>query len=220
MTSYNCGFIKTCSVMILLSISHIASALSPPPVIPEDEQEKMPGYTFLPSGVHFGNISVLFETTTLVQFSRALGQRSALSHEGDAGGSRYWLCYSAPATPPIPARRFWLISDGEMGGPEHAITEIIARNITDTVATADCPTLPKPYRHVSLDNYSLWLGANRQDVNRQVKSNGTKGPWIFSESYKEVPPGQCSEAWQGNWLSVQMINGRVDTIDAGQITSC
>ncbi|HBC5671024.1 TPA: hypothetical protein KEV01_001159 [Citrobacter koseri] len=53
-----------------------------------------------------------------------------------------------------------------------------------------------------------------------MKLNSIKGPWRFSESYKKVQLGQCEEAWQGNWLSVQMVHGKVNTIDVGQITSC
>ena len=58
---------------MLLLAAKTACAMTPPPMITELEMEQMPGYTPLPSGAHFGNIAVAFETTTLDQFSQSLG---------------------------------------------------------------------------------------------------------------------------------------------------
>ena len=91
------------------------------------------------TGAMLGNFRITFEKTTLSEVMLAVPGGSVL-HEGDAGGSVYWLCYSNPGVGYLD--RIWIQSSGEMGGPDQVVTEITAERLHNTKPTADCPVLP------------------------------------------------------------------------------
>jgi hypothetical protein len=56
-----------------------------------------------------------------------------IQHQGDAGGSIYWLCYRRAQ------HRLWVVSGGEIGGPDHLVTEIVEELAEqDAGASTDC----------------------------------------------------------------------------------
>ena len=59
-----------------------------------------------------------FEETPLGTVRDTVGE-GTIQHQGDAGDSIYWLCYRRAQ------HRLWVVSSGEMGGPDHRVTEIV-----------------------------------------------------------------------------------------------
>jgi hypothetical protein len=135
-------------IAVLFAVANIATGATLPPQHP---QNAMPWSATLKraatKGFSIGGLPVIFEETTLGQIARsaAIG---GVSHTGDAGSSVYWLCYTVLEPEP---QRIWVISDGEMGGSEHAVTGIVASRLKDKRPQADCPALPDHLRAVSLD---------------------------------------------------------------------
>lgn len=108
---------------------------------------------------HFslGALAGRFEETRLGAVRDAIGE-GTIQHQGDAGASIYWLCYRRPQ------HRLWVVSGGEMGGPDHLVTEIV-EEITDKDAGAstDCATIPERFSPVVFDS-KLHLGMSRREV--------------------------------------------------------
>lgn len=105
------------------------------------------------SGATIGPLRVWFDETPLLAVVKTLGV-GQIAHSGDAGNSRYWLCYAGRSPRPF---RIWLISHGEMGGSDHRLTQIQAAAVPDSVATPGCPDLPARFERVSFAG-GLWLG--------------------------------------------------------------
>ena len=93
-----------------------------------------------------------------------------IEHQGDAGGSIYWLCYSTRGA------RIWLVSSGEMGGVRHAITEFDAMTSRGT-ASADCPPLPVRFQPLSMHG-GIWLGTFEGAVRKVLETpSQAHGSW-------------------------------------------
>ncbi len=200
-------------------VSVVASAEPPPQLSPFDDHSWKATLKAQPThGANMGTYPIKFEATTLndVQKAAAVGE---IAHQGDAGDSIYWLCYTNKNQ--NQDERIWIISHGEMGGPEHSVTLISAQILPNAKATPDCPTLPANLKPVSLDNH-LWLNSPASDL---LKPLGTpsyqKGSWQ-SYSYQGKVPGDCDGGGFDltNWLMLRLDKGRVTALHAGQVTSC
>src|SRR5712691_1708962 len=77
-----------------------------------------------------GDLEVRFEETTLRAVSGTAGVGS-MHHQGDAGESIYWLCYTVQGD--AKAQRIWIVAHGEMGGLDHAVTMVTAQELAPTV---------------------------------------------------------------------------------------
>ena len=94
-----------------------------------------------------GALEVRFEETTLWAISGTAGL-GTMHHQGDAGKSIYWLCYTMQGG--AQTQRIWIVAHGEMGGPDHAVTMVTAQELTPTVRpTIDCPALPSTLQPLS-----------------------------------------------------------------------
>ncbi|WP_032940783.1 hypothetical protein [Citrobacter youngae] len=207
-----------CCLMASVMLMGVAHAALPPPEIP-DEMVMTPTTTLvLPSGVMLGNYFPRFEDTTLSQVQQAIGVNSGIAHQGDAGGSIYWLCYTIPVK--HGGQHLWLIASGEMGGLEHDITEVTVQSANGTAPTSDCPALPSRFQPVRLDNSPVWPGVSRAKAVLSTGGGNQNGNWLFLSSEKWVPPGSCEEAAQENSMYIHTVFGHVDIVDAGQITAC
>jgi hypothetical protein len=171
MKSYN---LFTISFAILIMISTVSSADTFPPELPLSShsvkttlKEKVTG------GMLMGTFRVQFEKTTLDDI-RKITSAGEISHQGDAGDSVYWLCYTNQNAKQI--ERIWIISDGEMGGLNHAVTHISAEVLLNGQATTDCPYLPKNLLPLSLDN-NLWLNSSTRDVLKTGAPSFQKEAW-------------------------------------------
>ena len=142
-----------------------------------------------------------------------------IAHQGDAGESIYWLCYTN--VNPIRVERIWIIAHGEMGGREHLVTNISAEYLPNGRATTDCPALPEKMKPLSLDS-QLWLNASATDARTRLgASSYQKGPWQ-SFDYQGKMRGNCEgEGFDVmNWLLLRFEKGRVNSLNVGQVTSC
>ena len=165
-----------------------------------------------------GTLYVRFEKTTLDDVRRAAAVGD-IAHRGDAGGSAYWLCYTSVGKTEV--ERIWVVSHGEMGGPEHYVTGVRADVSTNGRATADCPALPDNLKPLSLDR-EVWLGLSERTAARRLgASSFRKGAWR-SYDFQGKVPGKCEGGAFD--LSVSLLlhfqNGRVNALQAGQATSC
>lgn len=166
------------------------------------------------SVLRLGTFLVHFEETTLADVQRTVGA-GLIDHQGDAGESIYWLCYTSGN------ERIWIIADGEMGGSTHAVTGISAQHLPKAKAEADCPSLPRTYRPASLQR-GLWLGLTEAEASKILGApSHLEGAWRSFDFQTKVP-GKCGPNGYdlGNWLLIKFNGGRAETLIAGQVTSC
>ncbi len=163
-----------------------------------------------------GSFDVRWEESTLASVLSAAGI-GEIQHEGDAGDSVYWLCYTIEGSK---AQRIWVMAHGEMGGPEHAITNVTAELMKDARGSKDCPALPTKMQPVTLSQ-GLWLGVTENAALRVLGSpSHSEGPWRSFDHQSKVP-GACQGGLDlSNWMLYKIRSGRVVTIMAGQTTSC
>jgi hypothetical protein len=204
---------------ILAATAFASFAQTPPPVSPFEAITWKATRNDAPSsGLRMGMFFVRFEKTTLDDVRRAASVGD-IAHRGDAGDSAYWLCYTSVGNAEV--ERIWVISQGEMGGPEHYVTDVSAEVSTNGRATADCPALPNNLEPLSLDR-QIWLGISARTAARKLgASSFRKGAWR-SYDFQGRVPGKCEGG--GVDLSASLLlhfqNGRVNALEAGQATSC
>jgi len=207
--------VGTSSLLLAACMFGSAFAATPPPESP------FPATTWTPvskskpaTTVTLGSFELRFEETTLAMVIGAVG-RGDVSHQGDAGDSIYWLCYTAPN------ERIWIIADGEMGGSGHAVTEVTAQRMERIQATDECPALPKSLQSISVAG-QISLGSSERKALRILgQPSHRDGPW-WSFDYQEKVPGNCEPDGfdRMNWLLFKTEHGHIVTIHAGQVTSC
>lgn len=203
----------------LALVTGMAGAATPPPTSPFEAYAWKAVSKSKPSpGLTMGSFHIQFEKTTLAMVQKAVGV-GALSHQGDAGESIYWLCYTIPK--PNNVERVWIISHGEMGGHEHAITNVISQEISQTKNTKDCPSLPTALQPLSFGT-GLWLGMLKNEaLNILGRPSHQSGAWWIFD-YQSTVPGKCEPDGflVTNWLFFENKAGRLVHINAGQVTSC
>lgn len=204
---------------IVIGASHSSFAETPPPVAPFDAITWKATMKRKPStGLKMGTFRVRFERTTLDDLRRAASV-GEIAHRGDAGESAYWLCYTNLA--PTQTERIWIVAHGEMGGPEHYVTNISAELVPNASATAECPALPNKLKPLSLDN-RLWLGASEGAASAKLGAPSyQKGAWR-SYDFQGKVQGKCEGGGFDllAWLLLHFQNGHVNSLQVGQVTSC
>lgn len=200
---------------LLAGIVASATAGTPPPEQPTRGWNS--SLTKEPTGgIYLGSYGITFEKTTLDDVVRATALGS-IAHKGDAGESVYWLCYTLSDQD-----RLWIISDGEMGGSEHAITGFTAQRLRGVELSSDCPVLPANFLHISLDA-DIWLGSSNRDLFRAFGPPSlTDGPIQSYDFETKIPGiGKCGGGYDRlNWLLTELDHGQIAVIYAGQVTSC
>lgn len=207
---------RTIFVAGLMCSYGIAMAAIPPPALPSPDMSWKAMSREAPThGFALGSAIVRLEKTTLREIVISVG-KGVVDHRGDAGESEYWLCYSRPQERPW----IWIVSSGEMGGPDHLVTGFVAEELPTATGTADCPALPV-IASVALSDHKGWLGMSASDVrNRFGLPSHEFGTWQafnFEEKLKGVCDGASDRS---NWLWLKQEDGRVQAIIAGQVTSC
>ncbi|MET4175489.1 hypothetical protein ABIB99_006604 [Bradyrhizobium sp. LA6.1] len=152
---------KTLFLLLLLFAipADDCSAQTPPPPVDEHAFERVPPTVVKRLATRFslGAFAGRFEETRLGAVREAVGE-GTIRHQGDAGDSIYWLCYRRAQ------HRLWVVSSGEMGGPDHLVTEIVEElTEKDAGASVDCAIIPEKFSPVVLDS-KLHLGMSRQEV--------------------------------------------------------
>ena len=145
-------------LLFLLQIPDECSAQTPPP-IDEHALEHVPSTVVARLATRFslGTFAGRLEETLLGAVREAVGE-GAIQHQGDAGGSLYWLCFRRAQ------HRLWVVSSGEMGGPDHRVTEVVEEVIEkDTETSSDCAVMPEKFALLVIDG-KLHLGMSRLEV--------------------------------------------------------
>jgi hypothetical protein len=135
------------------------AAQTPPPPVDEHALERVPPTVVKRLATRFslGAFAGRFEETPLGAVREAVGE-GTIQHQGQAGGSIYWLCYKRAQ------HRLWVVSSGEMGGPDHLVSEIVAElTEKDTETSTDCAILPEKFAPLVFDG-KLHLGMSRSAV--------------------------------------------------------
>jgi len=147
-------------ILALIFVASTALADLPPPDLPKAyfSSEPPTSHNLLSAGIHLGSFHVVFEETTLATVLQTIGQ-GAISHQGDASESIYYLCYTLADT--HTHGRVWIIASGEMGGSEHRVDVVNARTDESAVPMTECPALPSKFEQLSFDG-NIFLGM--QDV--------------------------------------------------------
>lgn len=203
---------KTFLAVAAMSISALAA--TPPPAIELEPRWNATQKALPVLGLVMGSLRITFEETTLDQVRNAAGA-GAIAHQGDAGESIYWLCFTNESR----GERIWIVAHGEMGGPEHAIGQVSAEPSVGAQATKECPALPKGMQPFALDN-GLWLGAPESKVAELGVPSNSAGAWRSFE-YQGKVPGDCEGGFDlMNWLRIKTDKGRIISLHAGQVTSC
>lgn len=205
------------SSLLLVFCDVVASPATPPP--DDLPNQWAPSLKFMPAkSIRFGHLIISFEKTTLASVIRNVGQ-GTFSHQGDAGGSVYWVCYIRQhrAANTI----IWIQSSGEMGGAKHAITQVTARIEPKRNNINGCQKLPRNFGRISL-NDQIWVGSA---TNRAIQLFGTpsvqKSDWQLFEYQGKTGKGCTPGGFDiTNWVSINVKHNMITAIDAGQITSC
>jgi hypothetical protein len=214
------GAVRAVLPIVVALAATSAAAQTPPPRLPFASGSWKPLSTAKPAtGLKMGALDVRFEKTTLNAISNKAGT-GKIFHQGDAGESIYWLCYTVHVQPLV--ERLWLVSYGGMGGPEHAVTSITGQQLQPTAQpTDDCPALPSTLQPLSLGR-NVWLGATDTAALKILgRSSYQKGQW-WSFDYQGKVQGNCQPNGFDliNWLFFETAQGRIVLISAGQVTSC
>lgn len=197
----------------MLAAASVANAMQPPELPFAGRAWPARSKVKPSTGIIVGTFSIRFEEATLESVAKELGGR--ISHQGDAGESIYWLCYTGPTG------RLWIVSHGEMGGEAHAVNYVVGEELTAGAAAGDCPTLPKGAESISLDN-GFWIGASAGRVTAILGQPSFRKESLRSFDYEGKEPGRCEPDGFDvmNWLIMKERDGRIIRIYAGQVTSC
>jgi hypothetical protein len=209
--------------LILIAVSAAASASDvPPPQSLNDAIDVTATVVSDPLRIlKFGDFEAKFEDTTLDQIRERFAAGS-LAHRGDAAGSIYWLCYS------IPRQIIWVGSHGEMGGSEHALTNVFAEEVdASDPRLISCPSIPMKLRPPSLT--FGWLGSSRTAVESALgPPSGSHGDWLQFLYEGKVPgpyrgPGETESHVVDYdvmaYIELRIHNNRVVAFHASHITS-
>lgn len=202
-------------ICLVIASLGIANAM-PPPKNPLGDNIAWPQRSQHRTVTHLlmGSFKVELEETTLGQIIDAAGS-GKIAHQGDAGKSIYWLCFT------VPNERIWIIADGEMSGTEHRVGQIVAREVSGAQPQKDCPLLSSNLQPLRLDN-SIWLGTSKKEAAHILGTpSHTDGLWQ-SYNYSGKVPGECSPKGFDllNWLLLKIEGGKTVELRAGQVTSC
>ncbi|WIW47118.1 hypothetical protein ML401_03060 [Bradyrhizobium sp. 62B] len=150
-----------------------------------------------------------FEETPLGAVREAVGE-GTIQHRGDAGDSIYWLCYRRAQ------HRLWVVSSGEMGGPDHRVTEIVEELAEkDTEASTDCAIVPEKFGPLVFDG-KLHLGMSRLEVVRAL------GPPSKSDAARMVysHAGKLADGFDETaWLFLRFREEKLVSMRGGKTTT-
>jgi len=167
----------------VVGLSMSPSRFSPPPRFPLDVAPTPTLKSAPSSSLTLGSLVVVLAETTLDEAVRNVGVGS-IAHQGDAGESTYWVCYSVAES--RQKEGLWLLSSGEMGGPNHVIDAVVSA-LDPNTSTDTCPELPKKFQPVTL-NSGIWLGTTSARIRSKFgKPSLERDSWIHYHSRRGLP---------------------------------
>ena len=207
------GFVFLASYFAL----SLALAATPPPTTPTPLSTDETVFQSSPlTEMTMGRLQLRFEETSLDDV-RAAASAGTIAHQGDAGASIYWLCYTNLNSA---SERIWVVSD-EMGGNEHRVTGVIAQRLPGLHATNDCPSMPASLAPLKLDN-GIWLDTPPQTARKVLGAVSFKtGNWE-SYDYMGKVPGDCAGAPLDLTSSImlEVVKKQIHSLRVTRITSC
>jgi hypothetical protein len=202
------------AILSPLCLNTLAETSEPPPPIDEKITVNATLKVDPVQGIQIGSIIAKFEKTTLGEILKTVGVGS-IEHAGEAGDSQYWLCYS------LPSQRVWFISHGEMGGPDHALTQVQAISTKSTSESKTCPTLPIRFQSISM-NFG-WIGSTKDNLLKALGQPSKKqdGRYYFYYLGKEpgVYEGKKMEWDVIGYIEVTTTKDVVSSVFASHVTS-
>ena len=186
------------------------SAQTPPPPLDEHAFEGVPPTVVKRLATRFslGAFAGRFEETTLGAVRKAVGE-GTIQHQGDAGGSIYWLCYRRAQ------HRLWL-SSGDIGGPDHLVTEIVEElTEKDNETSTGCAIISEKFAPLVFDG-KLHLGMSREEVIT------TLGPPSKSEAAQMVysHKGKLADGFDETaWLILRFREEKLVSMRGGKTTT-
>lgn len=206
-----------------LPLSGLALAQPVPPPRMQDDLG-VPSLRVRPATrLSLGKFVAYFEETTLAKVRNWVGA-GTIAHQGDAGDSMYWLCYTAAGADP--PQRLWVMSHGEMGGPDHDVSGVAVEEIPRaTSANTGCPALPPASMPVSLDR-GFWLGATPEVLSLKLgKPSRVREDWldfVYEGKVSGKDPfgsGETVDFSELSSLSARVVSGRVVALHAWKVTA-
>ena len=206
--------------IVLFATQAFSAEITPPPRFPLEVAPKATMKASPASSIKIGKVSIDFDKTTLGEAIKEIGA-GKIQHQGDAGESEYWACYSRRSGEVW--EQLWLLSHGEMGGKEHVIGGVAAR-ISSKMPTASCPE-SENLREVQLDN-GLWLGATTEEIKKKYgKPSLQEKQWLHYESKRELvgdPRAKdmgTDKIYERGGVSVRSVSGKIVEIWAMKQTT-
>ena len=197
--------------LLALAVADDCSAQTPPPPLDEHALERVPPTVVKRLATRFslGAFAGRFEETPLDAVRKAVGE-GTIRHQGDAGGSIYWLCYRRAQ------HRLWVVSAGGLGGPDHRVMEIVEElTEKDTETATDCAILPDKFAPLVFDG-KLHLGMSRSAVITAL------GPPSKSEAAQMVYShvGKLAHGFEETaWLILRFRGEKLVSMRAGKTTT-
>jgi hypothetical protein len=198
-------------LLLLLAVpAGDCSAQTPPPQADEHAYERVPSTVVKRLATRFslGAFAGRFEETPLAAVREAVGV-GTIQHQGDAGGSIYWLCYSRAQ------HRLWIVS-GPIGGPDHRVIEIV-EELTgkDTESSTDCPIIPEKFAPLVFDG-KVHLGMSRSEVVTALgpPSKSKVAQMVYSHH------GKLADGFEeAAWLILRFREGKLVSMRASKTTT-
>ena len=110
----------------------------------------------------------------------------------------------------------WVVSGGELGGPDHLVTEIVVdRAEQDAGSSTDCPVIPEEFSPIVFDG-KLHLGMSRQEVITAL------GPPSKSEAAQIVysHQGKLADGFDETaWLILRFHENKLMSMRGGKTTT-
>ena len=207
--------------ILLIATQAYSADITPPPRFPLEVAPKPTMRVAPASLIKIGKVSIVFDKTTLGEAIKEI-KTGKIQHQGDAGESEYWTCYSRRSGEVW--EQLWLLSHGEMGGPEHVIGGVAAR-ISSKKPSPSCPELPANLSQVQLDN-GLWLGATTDEIKKKNgKPSLQQKQWLHYESERElvgdprVKDMGTDKIYERGGVSVRTVGGKIVEIWAMKQTT-
>jgi len=165
--------------------------------------------------IQLGKFTVEFENTTLDEIRKIFGSGS-IDHSGDAASSQYWLCYS------LPNQRIWFISHGEMGGPDHALTQLHVISMDEkNIVNNNCPLLPIKFKPIQFD--FGWIGTTQETlINCLGQPSGIEGNTLIYFYHGKKTAKYRGEDVDWNvlgYVEVIIENNKIVSIYVSHVTS-
>lgn len=169
------------------------------------------------TSMRIGTFEVKLEETTLGDIINEVGVGS-IQLTRETGESQYYLCYSLPDQ----HEHIWLISHGEMGGPDHALTQVYAVSTTKPIReNVSCPQIPARFQSISMK--FGWIGTTQKKLFASLgKPSGSKdGRLMFFYEGKTpgIYEGKSVEFDVISYVEVVIDDGKISSIYASHVTS-